>query len=66
MEERTLVFNKTLFVVCLLTMITGCSMEQYNVCVEKCGDSLADTCTEQCQTIVDKCYTVALSGSGRR
>ena len=37
--------------------------EQYNECVEKCGDPASETCMAQCEAAADQCYAIAQSGT---
>ena len=43
-----------------LSPIAKCD-EQYDKCIEKCGDSSPDECVDKCTEIADKCYDVYLS-----
>lgn len=45
-----------------ISPITQCD-EQYNECVEKCGDPASETCIAQCQAAVEQCYVIVQSGT---
>lgn len=45
-----------------MSFIAQCD-EQYNECVEKCGDPASEICVQQCDEVSEQCYALAPSES---